>query len=193
MRDTSVDFPSSTLSSKDSGRSTMSSSKKSPEKNSSLEKNPTLEGPELRHRAGGGAAAARPITITASSFFPTVTSAPNLASLNSSGPEHKANTSLRTPDYKPITNSRGSAPRPRMPEPPSDLPGELVNVIHVPSPAPPPTTPPYMNLPKRDVPEYVDMTEYDEMPDEVQAPKKPQYVNVPLDPTGSTSRRKHGS
>ena len=118
----------------------MSSSKKSPEKNSSLEKNPTLEGPELRHRAGGGAAAARPITITASSFFPTVTSAPNLASLNSNGPEHKTNTSLRTPDYKPNTNSRGSAPRPRMPEPPSDLPGELVNVIHVPSPAPPPTT-----------------------------------------------------
>ena len=82
MRDTSVDFPSSTLSSKDSGRSTMSSSKKSPEKNSSLEKE--KEGPELRHRAGGGAAAARPITITASSFFPTVPSAPNLASLNSS-------------------------------------------------------------------------------------------------------------
>jgi len=27
------------------------------------------------------------------------------------------------------------------------------------------------------------------MPDEVQAPKKPQYVNVPLDPTGSTSRQ----
>ena len=78
-----------------------------------------------------------------------------------------------------------------MPEPPSELPGELVNVIHVPSPAPPPTTPPYINLPKREVPEYVDMTEYDEMPDEVQAPKKPQYVNVPLD-TGSTSRRKHG-
>ena len=138
-------------------------------------------------------------SITASSFFPTVTSAPNLASLNSpakvvnNGLEHnKTNPSLRTQEYKGTPNSRGSAPRPRMPEPPSELPGELVNVIHVPSPAPPPTTPPYMNLPKRDVPEYVDMTEYDEMPDEVQAPKKPQYVNVPLDPTGSTSRRKHG-
>jgi len=191
LRDTSVDFPSSTLSSKDSGRSTMSSSKKSPEKNPGMEK----ERPELRQRSTPGGAAARPITITASSFFPTVTSAPNLASLNSpakvvsNGSEHKTNTSLRTPEYKATPNSRGSAPRPRMPEPPSELPGELVNVIHVPSPAPPPTTPPYMNLPKRDVPEYVDMTEYDEMPDEVQAPKKPQYVNVPLDPTGSTSRQ----
>jgi len=191
LRDTSVDFPSSTLSSKDSGRSTMSSSKKSPEKNPTMEK----ERPELRQRSTPGGAAARPITITASSFFPTVTSAPNLASLNSpakvvnNGSEQKTNTCLRTPEFKAATNSRGSAPRPRMPEPPSELPGELVNVIHVPSPAPPPTTPPYMNLPKRDVPEYVDMTEYDEMPDEVQAPKKPQYVNVPLDPTGSTSRQ----
>ena len=130
----------------------------------------------------------RPITITASSFFPTVTSAPNLASLNS--PTKKINDQKRPTEQKPTTSR--AVPRPRMPEPPSELPGELVNVIHVPSPAPPPTTPPYINLPKREVPEYVDMTEYDEMPDEVQAPKKPHYVNVPLD-TGSTSRRKHGS
>jgi len=188
LRDTSVDFPSSTLSSKDSGRSTMSSSKKSPEKNSSTEKQilESTERPELRQRStpGGSSAMPRPITITASSFFPTVTSAPNLASLNS--PTKKINDQKRPTEQKPTTSR--AAPRPRMPEPPSELPGELVNVIHVPSPAPPPTTPPYINLPKREVPEYVDMTEYDEMPDEVQAPKKPQYVNVPLD-TGSTSRQ----
>ena len=77
-----------------------------------------------------------------------------------------------------------------MPEPPSELPGEMVTVIHVPSPAALPTTPPYMNVPTKDVPEYVDMTEYDEMPEAV---PRPQYVNVPLDPTASPGRRKHGS
>ena len=105
---------------------------------------------------------ARPVTIAAS--FPSVTSAPNLITLKS--PEQK-------------TTTRSVAPRPRMPEPPSELPGELVNVIHVPSPTP--ATPPYMNVPTRDVPEYVDMTEYDELPEET---PRPQYVNVPLDPGG---------
>ena len=62
----------------------------------------------------------------------------------------------------------------------------LVTVIHVPSAAPP-ATPPYMNLPGRDVPEYVDMTEYDEMPEES---PRPQYVNVPLDPSASPGRRR---
>lgn len=39
------------------------------------------------------------------------------------------------------------------------------------------------------MPEYVDMTEYDEMPSEDQQPAKPPYVNVPIDPTASPNRQ----
>ena len=138
-------------------------------KTKSAEKNMPTDIPEMRHRVS---TPARPVTITAS--FPSVTSAPTLGMLKS--PEQKA---VRPP----------GVPRPRMPEPPSELPGEMVTVIHVPSPAALPATPPYMNVPTKDVPEYVDMTEYDEMPEEV---PRPQYVNVPLDPTASPGRRKHG-
>ena len=64
MRDTSSEFPSSTLSSKDSGVSTLSKSKPS-----------TDSSPEMREKTGPSPP--RPITIAAG-----VTSAPNLLSLS---------------------------------------------------------------------------------------------------------------
>ena len=65
MRDTSSEFPSSTLSSKDSGVSTLSKSKPS-----------TDSSPEMREKTGARSPP-RPITIAAG-----VTSAPNLLSLS---------------------------------------------------------------------------------------------------------------
>ena len=70
LRDTSSDFPSSTLSSKDSGVSTLSNKKS---KNSFLDNSSDL-GPELRERPSGEVKAPRPITIASSNL----TSAPNL-------------------------------------------------------------------------------------------------------------------
>ena len=147
----------------------MSSSKQTPEKLS-------MERPEMRHRT---VTSVRPVTI--STCFPTVTSAPNPGS-----------TKTVVEVSKPVSASRSMTTRPRMPDPPSELPGELVNVIHVTGASPSVPTPPYINVPTKDMPEYVDMTEYDEMPSEDQQPAKPPYVNVPIDPTASPNRRKNG-
>ena len=105
MRDTSSDFPSSTLSSKDSGVSTLSNKKS---KNSFLENNSDL-GPELRERPSGEVKAPRPITIAAPS---NVTSAPNLLGIKGSK----------------VTG------KPRMPEP-EETEELHVNRIHVSSPS----------------------------------------------------------
>ena len=137
MRDTSVDFPSSTLSSKDSGVSTLSNKKS----NNSYD----LESPEMREKTGPSPP--RPITIATS--FPCVTSAPNL--LSGSGLDHQS---------PPPPPQSYKVNKPRMPEP--DYPGEDENHvarIHVSSPAAPSATLPsvYMNIPKH--PEYVNFAD----------------------------------
>ena len=139
MRDTSVDFPSSTLSSKDSGVSTLSNKKS----NNSYD----LESPEMREKTGPSPP--RPITIATS--FPCVTSAPNL--LSASVLDHQATAPPPPPSGQKVN-------KPRMPEP--DYPGEEechVARIHVSSPAVPPAVinSVYMNIPKH--PEYVNFAD----------------------------------
>ena len=129
MRDTSVDFPSSTLSSKDSGVSTLSNKKSTTSYD--------LESPELREKTGPSPP--RPVTIATS--FPCVTSAPNLLS----------GSVMDQP--KPARVNK-----PRMPEPESPVEEEChVSRIHVSSPPAPlqssATNSVYMNIPKH--PEYV--------------------------------------
>ena len=138
MRDTSVDFPSSTLSSKDSGVSTLSNKKS----NNSYD----LESPEMREKTGPSPP--RPITIATS--FPCVTSAPNL--LSGSLLDHQ------TPPPPPPPGHKVN--KPRMPEP--EYPEEAdrhVARIHVSSPAAPSpaSSSVYMNIPKH--PEYVNFTD----------------------------------
>ena len=137
MRDTSVDFPSSTLSSKDSGVSTLSNKKS----NNSYD----LESPEMREKTGPSPP--RPITIATS--FPCVTSAPNL--LSGSVLDHQS---------PPPPPQSYKVNKPRMPEP--DYPGEdesHVARIHVSSPAAPSAVlnSVYMNIPKH--PEYVNFAD----------------------------------
>ena len=131
MRDTSVDFPSSTLSSKDSGVSTLSNKKSS---NSHHD----MESPEMRERAGPSPP--RPVTIATS--FPCVTSAPNL--LSGSVLEQPAGSRVN---------------KPRMPEPEEEEEDRHVARIHVSSPPAPPaaTNSVYMNVPKH--PQYVNFTD----------------------------------
>ena len=132
MRDTSVDFPSSTLSSKDSGVSTLSNKKS----NNSYD----MESPEMREKSGPSPP--RPVTIATS--FACVTSAPNLLSA--------------TVKEQPAGNKVN---KPRMPEPHSlGEAGDChVARIHVSCPPPPPaaTNSVYMNIPKH--PEYVNFTD----------------------------------
>ena len=139
MRDTSVDFPSSTLSSKDSGVSTLSNKKS----NNSYD----LESPEMREKTGPSPP--RPVTIATS--FPCVTSAPNL--LSGSLLDHQ-----NPPPPQPPPGYKVN--KPRMPEP--DYQGEdesHVARIHVSSPAAPSAAinSVYMNIPKH--PEYVNFTD----------------------------------
>ena len=127
MRDTSSDFPSSTLSSKDSGVSTLSNkkSKNSFESEVEAEGSSPGPGPELRERSGPPAP--RPVTIAAPGT--SVTSAPNLLVLN-----------------------RAKA-KPRMPDPEPELHVNRIHVSSAPVPAPSATNSVYMNVPKH--PEYV--------------------------------------
>ena len=87
LRDTSSDFPSSTLSSKDSGVSTLSNKKSK----NSFESEEEGSGPELRERTGPPAP--RPVTIAAP--VTSVTSAPNLLVLN------RTKAKPRMPDPEP--------------------------------------------------------------------------------------------
>jgi len=167
LRDTSVDFPSSTLSSKDSGVSTMSNKKCDIY---------DIETPELREKSTH--AQPRPVTVTAS--FPCVTSAPNLLapSLLSHPP---ADNSKAMTGHNDSHISR--TPKPRMPDPPSEpMCTELhVNRIHVSSPQAVSNSV-YMNVPSH-LPEYVNV------PMEEDVDKRHQYVNVPLESFASPSRQ----
>ena len=161
MRDTSVDFPSSTLSSKDSGVSTLSNKKS----NNSYD----LEAPEMREKTGPSPP--RPVTIATS--FACVTSAPNLLS-----------SSVLDQQTHPPPPPGHKVNKPRMPEPepepdyPQEAPGCHVARIHVSSPGGPSaaSNSVYMNLPKH--PEYVNFTD-----------TKHQYVNVSAE-SQSSHRRK---
>ena len=125
MRDTSSDFPSSTLSSKDSGVSTLSNKKS---KNSFESQESAAAQPELRERSG--APGPRPLTIAAPGS--SVTSAPSL--LNAGG-------------LNKVTG------KPRMPDPEPELHVNRIHVSSPPAPATSATNSVYMNVPKH--PEYV--------------------------------------
>ena len=166
MRDTSADFPSSTLSSKDSGVSTLSNKKSKNHEN-------LTESTELRGRSGP--VAPRPITIAAGSFS-GVTSAPNLLSpavLNQ----------LTVPNATGSKIVSVKTNKPRMPDPEPEPQGDPqedlhVNRIHVSSPPTPSVTNSvYMNVPKH--PEYVNFSD-----------SKHQYVNVPDSTQTSNIKRK---
>jgi hypothetical protein len=134
LRDTSVDFPSSTLSSKDSGVSTMSNKNRDAY---------DIETPELREKST--ALQPRPVTVTAS--FPCVTSAPNLLA-----------PSLLSQPSPPNETHISRTPKPRMPDPPSEL---HVNRIHVSSPQAVSNSV-YMNVPSH-LPEYVNVPMEEEL------------------------------
>ena len=144
MRDTSTDFPSSTLSSKDSGVSTLSNKKS---------KNNCDFEPELREKTGP--AHPRPVTIAAS--YSGVNSAPNLLSASVMMSKKTGNKIVK----------------PRMPDPAPEPDQDHVNRIHVSSPPSPMsssvTNSVYMNVPKH--PEYVNFTDskhqYVNVPDTV--------------------------
>jgi len=167
LRDTSVDFPSSTLSSKDSGVSTLSNKKCEAY---------DIETPELREKSTP--TQPRPVTVTAS--FPNVISAPNLLA-----PNLLFQPSPPVDNSKPMTAHNDShiarTPKPRMPDPPSEPDPKHVNRIHVSSPQAVSNSV-YMNVPGH-LPEYVNV------PMEEDVDKRHQYVNVPLESFASPSRQ----